>query len=78
MWVTHDGGFCHINGRPLRTRLFAGAIRLLLSLLRLRRERWAQAECDYMHLNKVTKKEFEQSRKEIDSAETKRKSEIQA
>lgn len=48
IWMTRDGGFCKLNGKPMTTRLLAIAIRVLSWMAQRRELQWLDTERCYV------------------------------
>ncbi|KIX03987.1 uncharacterized protein Z518_07540 [Rhinocladiella mackenziei CBS 650.93] len=77
IWITQDGGFVTINDRPVTTRLFASAVRLLLLMSRFRKDQWLKEERQYIQQRNMAPSEFFKRRKEIANIEHRRRSALQ-
>ena len=77
VWMTQDGGVVTINDRPVTTRLFATAVRLLRHMSRLRKEQWPVEVKRYIQEHNMAPRQFSQLRKELSDLEHQRKLALQ-
>lgn len=69
IWMTQDGGYCKVNDRPMTTRLFAIAIRLLSWMAQQRESQWFQTEKCYLEWNNISPEAFTQIKETYESEE---------
>ncbi|KAJ9614186.1 hypothetical protein H2200_002322 [Cladophialophora chaetospira] len=78
MWMTQDGGIATINARPVTTRLFASAVRLLQKMSEIRNQQWILEEKSYLRRHILNhESSYVELRKALDDLDHRRRLALQ-